>query len=69
MTVKELIDELSKYPEDMRVLVNGYEGGFDDVSSIKEGVFNANFYTEWYYGKHEKTDKRSPYDFEGIILL
>ena len=68
MTVKNLIEELSKYPEDMRVFVSGYEGGFDDVSVIKEGVFSENVYTDWYYGKHEKMDKDEPYDFDGIIL-
>jgi len=31
MTIAELIATLSEYPPDMRVLVNGYEGGFDDA--------------------------------------
>lgn len=32
MTVKELTKLLGKYPDDLRVVVNGYEGGFDDLS-------------------------------------
>lgn len=31
MTVKELVELLEKYPEDLRVVVNGYEDGYDDI--------------------------------------
>ena len=32
MTVKELVALLGKYPDNLRVVVNGYEDGFDDIS-------------------------------------
>lgn len=32
MTVRELIELLQRYPDDMRVVVNGYEQGYDDLS-------------------------------------
>ena len=32
MTVKELVRLLEKYPDDLRVVVNGYEDGYDDIS-------------------------------------
>ena len=32
MTVGELIQLLERYPPDMRVVVNGYEEGYDDLS-------------------------------------
>ena len=32
MTVKELVEFLQKYPDDLRVVVNGYEDGYDDIS-------------------------------------
>ena len=32
MTVKELMELLEKYPNDLRVVVNGYEDGYDDIS-------------------------------------
>ena len=32
MTVKELVELLEKHPEDLRVVVNGYEDGYDDIS-------------------------------------
>ena len=37
LTVNDLIEVLAKYPPDMRVVVNGYEAGFDNlhVSSLQ----------------------------------
>ena len=32
MTVKELMELLEKYPNDLRVVVNSYEDGYDDIS-------------------------------------
>ena len=32
MTVAELIEVLNGHPPDLRVVVNGYEDGFDDLS-------------------------------------
>ena len=32
MTVKELMELLEKYPNNLRVVVNGYEDGYDDIS-------------------------------------
>ena len=32
MTVRELIELLERYPDDLRVVVNGYEQGYDDLS-------------------------------------
>ena len=32
MTISELIRLLESYPPDMRVVVNGYEEGYDDLS-------------------------------------
>ena len=32
MTVNELVQLLAAYPADLRVVVNGYEDGYDDLS-------------------------------------
>lgn len=31
LTVKELIEALAQYPPDIRVVVNGYEDGYDNL--------------------------------------
>jgi hypothetical protein len=36
MTVKELIEELQKYPPDKKVLVTAYEEGFDELEKVHQ---------------------------------
>ena len=38
MTTAELIRLLAQYPPDMRVVVNGYEDGYDDLSPKQVSV-------------------------------
>ena len=54
MTVQELIELLATYPGDLRVVVNGYEDGFDDLSPDKLSIVRIalNTGTESYVGKH-----------------
>ena len=56
MTVKELIESLSKIEDqDAIVMTKGYEGGFDDIENLNlepiDMALNVN--DEWYYGAHE----------------
>jgi len=53
MTIAELIKELKRFPADMRVILDGYEGGYHDVSGCKVMGIKLNHYEEWYYGPHE----------------
>ena len=55
MTVNELIELLATYPGDLRVVVNGYEDGFDDLSPDKLSIFKIalNAGTHPSIGKHE----------------
>ena len=54
MTIGELIQILESYPLDMRVVVNGYEEGYDDLSP--EQVFvvkiELNTGTQVWQGRH-----------------
>ena len=38
MTVEQLIELLATYPPDLRVVVNGYEDGFDDVAPDRVSI-------------------------------
>ena len=57
MTVAELIAQLQQYPAHMPVLVEGYEGGYNDVTpsrlSVQEIQRDVNPEEEWYYGPHD----------------
>ena len=54
MTVQDLIRILRTYPADMRVVVNGYEEGFDDVSPERVAVVKVqlNRGTKDWQGRH-----------------
>ena len=54
MTVQELIELLATYPGDLRVVVNGYEDGFDDLSPDRLSVVKIalDTGTESRVGKH-----------------
>ena len=58
MTVAELIDLLSSYPGDLRVVVDGYEDGFDDLNPELIGQIELalNQNEPWYLGRHEASD-------------
>ena len=53
MNVKELMDRLSEFPQDMRVVISGFEGGVNDVQGAAEIEIFLNRNTAWYYGRHE----------------
>jgi len=58
MTVAELIEELNKLPQDMLVVVPGYEGGYDNVEIQRNTavLLNDNWDGQekisWYNGRH-----------------
>lgn len=53
MTVKELKEILRSFPDGLQVLVDGYEGGFSEVSSVNTLKVKLNVHTESYYGPHD----------------
>ena len=62
MTVEELIAVLGEYPRDMRVVVNGYEDGFDDLSPdrIQMTTVALNVGTADYVGMHGDPGEAKP---------
>ena len=58
MTVGQLIRLLQSYPQDMRVVVNGYEDGYDDLESqlvsVREVRLDAG--EAWWEGQHRESE-------------
>lgn len=54
MTVSELIELLQEYPDSLRVVVNGYEEGYDDLSpeQISVAKISLNMGTHHWEGQH-----------------
>jgi hypothetical protein len=56
MTVKELINRLQQINnQEMTVVVNGYEGGFDDIKNPKFIIAYEQIDHQWYDGKYEQS--------------
>ncbi|MXW87304.1 MAG: hypothetical protein F4103_14750 [Boseongicola sp. SB0673_bin_14] len=55
MTVHEMIELLARYPDDMRVVVSGYENGYDDLSleQIRVTPVVLDYGTHEWDGRHE----------------
>ena len=58
MTVSELAQLLAAYPPDLRVVVNGYEEGYDDLEallvSVREIRLDAG--KKWWEGRHRDSE-------------
>ena len=71
MTVGELIKFLEGYPPDLRVVVQGYENGFDDVSSERVKVIRIQLDcgTENWEGRHQEffLQKEDTLTVDGVV--
>lgn len=54
MNVKQLIEILKQYDDDLIVSVQGYEGGVTDSFSVDESRVSLNVNDEWCYGEHSE---------------
>jgi len=66
MTVEGLITELSKFPRNALVLLQGYEGGLSEIGILKTAKVNLNQNREEWNGPHEE-DPNGPH--QAILLL
>ena len=56
MNVAQLIIKLQQFPLTHRVIVQGYEGGYNDVEIIQPKRIALNANDDSYYGDHEECD-------------
>jgi len=55
-TVAELIKKLAILPENLPVVLEGYEGGYNHCLSFETLELALNVYNEDYYGNHEQPE-------------
>lgn len=56
MTIKELSDSLKNLPPDLKVVVRGYENGFNEAVSVKLRNIVENSEAEWWDGRYLERD-------------
>ena len=75
MTVDELIRLLRDYPPDLRVMVNGYEHGYDDLEAVTASLrvrMCLKVNSAWYYGRHERaptSDEQTSHETVRALFL
>ena len=67
MDVGELTDILRGYPDDLPVVLDGYEGGYGDNIEFKIIQIVRNVHEETYYGPHD--DAEDGQEGETVLLL
>jgi len=69
MKVKELIDTLLKYPDNMVVVVDGYEVGFDNIVDMEIIDIYKRKNKSWWEGEYTKEDNLSDKSIKCVHLL
>lgn len=69
MTVSELIEALKSYPPDARVVVLGYEEGYDDISLIKQIAIGPMEKPMWCKGRYDDAPPEQAASAEHAVLL
>ena len=68
MNVKELIEALSKDPEDTMVVVHGYEGEQGESGSVDGVLLKFTTNTVWYHEKYEEADKDTEKPVKAVVI-
>ena len=72
LTVEDLITLLQTYPQDWRVAISGYEGGYKTLHTTQPTELLLNVNDEWYYGPHDDLDSvpdPESYQKETFLIL
>jgi hypothetical protein len=67
MTAKELILKLQQLEPDTKIVVRGYEDGYNDIIKLKEVKIKIAKYAAWYYGEYE--DSNDPDAVEAVDIF
>lgn len=52
MTASELISKLNDLPPDIKIVVRGYENGYNDIISLKNRKITINKESNWWDGEY-----------------
>lgn len=69
MTVDELRTKLATLPPDARVVVLGYESGYDDITLIKQVAIQPEDNPSWYNGRYDDAPPEQAATAEKAVLL
>lgn len=62
MTAKELIVKLQALPPDTKIVVRGYEDGYNDIKELNALKLKREINSKWYYGEYSKDNSQESFD-------
>jgi hypothetical protein len=68
MNVKDLIEKLKTFPAGTQVLVQGYEGGYDDIARIDEKTVIKDPEAAEYYGEYDDAENSGKGAVESVVI-
>lgn len=69
MTVEELRSKLAAFPPDARVVVLGYESGYDDITLVKQVAILQEDNPSWFNGRFDDAPPDIDDKAERAVLL
>lgn len=69
MTVSELITELEAYPMDARLVVSGFEQGYDDLGAVTQIAIVPAADPAWWTGRYDAAPPEKLAQAEQVVLL
>jgi hypothetical protein len=60
MRVKDLIKALQAHDPEQRIVVDGYEGGFNDIEDLEVTKIKPNPSAAWYDGQYDYVREDEP---------
>ncbi len=69
MTVNDLMTALQTYPPETRVVVLGYESGYDDITKVKEIAIVPEETPMWCKGRYDDAPPETAAQAEQVVLL
>jgi len=62
MTVAELIEQFKKIPPDTKIVIRGYEDGYNDINKLRTIKIRPNENAHWYLGEYEDSNDADAID-------
>ena len=67
MKVKDLIAHLQTFDPELEVMIDGYEGGIENITEVEMVQVALDVNQSWYYGKHEMVYKDDQHPGHEIV--
>jgi len=62
MTADELIRQLQTYPPDTKIVIRGYEDGYNDILKLRSVKIKPNENSHWYDGEYDESNDSDAID-------